>query len=861
MSTLTSSAPLPLPRTGAPAKVVSRLDSGRAPTAMSTSGHANQGRGGSAVPRSGLMAILAAALVLSAAPAAAQERGGAPNANWPLAERFNSENVSRFVHSTAVPPNWIAETDSLWYSWQDATGTRFQLVVPRGPTKRPLFDHQRMAELLSQELRRPVEAHDLPIEDLEFAEDGVRIEFVAKDTRFEYHLDRGTLRNLGEVEEEEDEREWRRFSPDSTAYVFAEDHNLYLVEIVGGLEQEPIQLTTDGEEDYSFGQRRARNDREANGARVRPGVDWSEDSQAFHVSRTDWRGLDTDLWVINYTADPRPRLNSYRKVMGGEDTGYRELHVYRRGDTTLTELPMVHRWKDQSNVNIHFGATTNQLRLVRRDRLWQNLDLIEVDLNTLEVRTLVSESLAWSTLEGGAGFGNMYQPHYLGTGDDFLWWSERTGWGHFYLYDHNGNLKRPVTEGAWRADNLVAIDSVARVAWIQGMGREAGENPYHQHLYRVEVDRSRITLLDAGDYFHRSSLSPSKRLVLSSYSRPDTPWRSVLRDHRGNVVLELEAMDVSALAEMGWRPPQMFVVKAADGITDIYGNMFKPFDFDPTRRYPIIASVYPGPQSEGVSSTFSASAAQQRLAQLGFIVVQLGNRGGSPKRSAAYRAHGYQNLRDYGLADKKAGIEELAIRHPYMDITRVGIFGHSGGGFMTAAALLVPPYNDFFTVGVASNGNHDNNVYSDYWAEQNHGLQFECVERRETVAENGSNGEDDELAALRARRAIPGDGYCDPDKEVKWKIDVPSNSSMAENLKGKLMLAFSDMDNNVHPANTVRLVKALVEADKRFDLVMLPGRAHGFGPMSGYFGRLRDEFFAEHLLGDYYRDQVDIRRD
>ncbi len=808
--------------------------------------------------------LLGGLILLGANGASGQERNREPKANWALAERFSSDNISRFVHTASVQPNWINETDSLWYRWADAQGTRFQLVIPSGPEKRPLFDHQRMAERLSQELKRPLEANALPVEDIEFSEDGRSFRFVAEEVLFEYNLRDQTLTNLGEEEEEEEEREWRRFSPDSTAYVYAEAHNLYLVEIVDGEEQEAVQLTTDGEEDYSFGSREVDDEEPDDQAdpterRVRSGATWSEDSQAFYVSRSDWRGINADLWVVNALADARPSLRTYRKVMPGEEVGYRELQVYQRGDTMLTELPMVHRWKDQSHTNIHWGSSSDRLRLIRRDRLWQNLDLIEVDLETGDVTVLISESLKWSTLEGGSGFGNMYQARYVESGGDILWWSERTGWGHFYLYDYQGRLKNPITTGPWRAESVLAVDSVARVAWIRGMGREEGENPYHQHLYRVNLDGSNLTLLDPGDYFHNSTLSPSRRFVLNRYSRPDAPGRSVLRNNRGAIVLDLEEMDVSQLEEMGWTPPEMFVVKAADGVTDIYGNMWKPFDFDPEKRYPIIASVYPGPQSEGVSSSFSADPAQQRLAQLGFVVIQLGNRGGSPKRNSAYRAHSYQDLRDYGLADKKAGIQELAARHPYIDLDRIGIFGGSGGGFMTAAAMLVSPYNEFFKVGVASNGNHDNNFYSDYWAEQNHGLRYKCVSREEAPAELDERGDGlSDLEMVRRARGIPGDGYCEPDERVEWKIEVPTNPEVAENLKGHLMLAFSDMDTNVHPANTIRLVDALIRAGKRFDLLLFPGQGHGFGPMSGYFQRRRDEYFAEHLLGDYYRDRVDI---
>jgi dipeptidyl aminopeptidase/acylaminoacyl peptidase len=285
------------------------------------------------------------------------------------------------------------------------------------------------------------------------------------------------------------------------------------------------------------------------------------------------------------------------------------------------------------------------------------------------------------------------------------------------------------------------------------------------------------------------------------------------------------------------------VVKAADGVTDIYGNIFVPFDLDPNKKYPIIASVYPGPQTEQVNSTFSANPVQQRLAQLGFVVIQIGNRGGNPRRSNAYQHYSYYNLRDYGLADKKAGIEQLAARYPFIDIDRVGIYGHSGGGFMTAAAMLLPPYNDFFKVGVSSAGNHDNNVYNQNWSEQYHGLKEVRTPKKTTAAgisNDGQNGQEQEF-------------------ETKFEIHIPTNAEIAQNLKGRLLLVHGDMDNNVHPAGTIRLMDALIKANKRFDFMLMPGKAHGFADYQPYFTRMMFEYFSEHLLGDYYRADAVIR--
>jgi dipeptidyl aminopeptidase/acylaminoacyl peptidase len=369
-------------------------------------------------------------------------------------------------------------------------------------------------------------------------------------------------------------------------------------------------------------------------------------------------------------------------------------------------------------------------------------------------------------------------------------------------------------------------------------------------------DGSGFTHLTASPHDHNTRVSPTKRFVVDNYSRADTLPVAVVRDAvTGRIVMPLEVMDDSRIREMGWSPPVPFTTKAADGTTDIYGNMWKPADFDSTKKYPIIAYVYPGPQTEQVTSGFSTGGVMQQLAQLGFVVIQIGNRGGTPQRSNAYHSYGYYNLRDYALADKKTGIEQLAARYPFIDLDRVGIYGHSGGGFLTAAALMLPPYNDFFKVGVSSAGNHDNNIYNQNWSEQHHGLRVITERRDSTQRGRGANGN----GGARAQQGRGGARVVQADDSTRYEIRVPTNAELAANLKGKLLLVHGDMDNNVHPGNTIRLVDALIKANKRFDMMILPGQAHGFGPMQPYFNRMLMEYFAEHLMGDYYRHTAEIR--
>jgi dipeptidyl-peptidase 4 len=815
--------------------------------------------------------LLAVPLLLPAVPAAAQPNQQ-PVANWPLADRFSPEAMRSVLFTQSVTPRWIAETDSMWYSWRDRSGTRFMLVVPKSRTRQPLFDHVRFAAELSTLHRKPYEANNLPMTNLVFDSTGRTFRFTVDSVRYRYDLRSTTLSRLGVPTREElaaeraaggagqggggggGQADFRNFSPDSSAFAFAREHNLFVVEVATG---DTIQLTRDGERWYSFGARdtaqtqtqqqqqeqdqqeegeRGQQQARARDPRVRAGVTWSPDSRAFYVIRNDSRKV-SELFLVNSLTEPRPSLMTYRYAMPGEENVMQqELFTYHRGQRELARLP-VEKWKDQRLMQVHWTTSSDRLRLLRRDRLQRNLELIEMALPSHEVRVLLTESVENAYLET--------QPiRYLKEGGDFVWWSERTGWGHLYLYSHDGRLKRTITDGAWRVQNVAEVDTLKRQVFFRGVGREPGENIYYMHTYRVAADGGPITLLDPGNANHTSVLSPSKRFLVNNFSRVDMPGRSVLRDERGAVVMELEATDVTLLEETGWRAPEQFMVKAADGVTDIYGVMWKPFDFDETKKYPVIAHVYPGPQTETVTTTYSPSNVNQRLAQLGFVVVQIGNRGGSPMRSNAYHSYGYYNLRDYGLADKKAGIEQLAMRHSWVDVNRVGIYGHSGGGFMTAAALMLPPYNDFFKVGVSSAGNHDNNVYNQNWSEQHHGLREVRTARNASAAQRSGNGSDADL---------------DPEYDVRFEIKVPANHELAENLKGRLLLVHGDMDNNVHPAGTVRLANALIRANKRFDFFIMPGQAHGYGVMQNYYNRMMMEYFAEHLLGDYYRRGAEIR--
>ncbi len=808
-------------------------------------------------------------------------------ANWKLANQYTSASLSPYLYSSNLSPGWINKTNRFWYSWSDSTGTKYWLVDSKAKKKEPLFDSAKMAALITEANFKPIDSTTLRISTVTFDEkDELIMRFVCDNMRYEYNRKSGALKKLGEVRSNQSDNTGRRGgggaqsgnanafkneSPDKKGYVYAKDHNLFYVEYLDEKrekESDPIQLTTDGADNYSFGARQGTGseddgeqtqgqqsgDKEG---RVRARVTWSKDSNRFYVTRGDSRKVK-DLWLVNSLSEPRPTLLTYKYSMPGDaDVSQVEVFAFDREAKKLEKLP-VERYKDQRIFDIHFQDTTSDsLRFVRRDRLQRNLELIELDLKSKSMKVLLTEKTENAFLE-------TQNVRYVKPGGDFVWFSERSGWGHYYLYGNDGKLKNAITSGPWRASSIAELDEKSEMIWVGGQGREEGENPYFNHLYRVKLDGNNLQLLNPGSADHRASLSDDKQFIVNTASRIDLPSKISLLDKDGNEVMPLEEMDISRLVAAGWKMPEPFVVKAADGVNDIYGNMWKPGDFDAKKSYPIIAYVYPGPQTESVSSTFTTSTSLQQLAQLGFIVIQIGNRGGNPARSNAYHSFGYFNLRDYGLADKKAGIEELGRRYPWIDTDRVGIYGHSGGGFMTGAALLLPPFNEFFKVGVSSAGNHDNNVYNQNWSEQHHGLKEVPLESTGTsTANRGRTAGSDPIVSdledaflLMQADSAAQDGKSDT--KTRFDIKVPANHELAANLKGHLLIVHGDMDNNVHPAGSVRLVNALIKANKRFDFMIMPGQAHGFGPYTGYFNQMTMEYFAEHLLGDYYRGRADF---
>lgn len=797
-----------------------------------------------------------------------------PQANYALAARFSPTKVNKMLFSTSVDPHWLKLSDRFWYVYENRDGKNWYIVDALKGSKRQLFDPVKLAAEITRIVKDPFDAQHLPITNLKFTEDenSIRFEILStldddkKDTTaqaggaagrrggagraggpagpnarskktffFEYNLNTGVLTELKDYQKPKPNAMWASFSPDKKYVFFSRNNNLYYMDSANyrkALIKEDDStivehaLTTDGEENYSYGSGFGGNetnvDKERNkGKRKGVYLLWSKDGRYFTLTRTDNRKVK-DLWVINSIAEPRPTLETYKYQMPGEkEAPIREVYLFDFQNKTRKKIkvaafkdqeinvwsaPPLQKERDDERRTSYWQGTNEKFYLSRTSRDLKRIDLCVVNVNSDSAVTLIPERMNTYVENRRVGLVN--------GGKELIHWSEQDGWAHFYLYDENGKLKNQITSGAFHCEDIEGIDEKNRVLYFTANGREPNEDPYYTHLYRVNFDGTGLKLLNPGNYENSVSLDDNNRYFVNNFSRVNTAPVSVLQDVTGKVIMTLETTDMSGLFEAGYKFPEPFKVKAADGYTDLYGVMYKPFDFDSTKKYPIIAYVYPGPQTEAVNKAFGKSMDRiDRLAQMGFIVITVGNRGGHPSRSKWYHNYGYGNLRDYGLADKKSAIEQLSYRYNFIDINKVGIHGHSGGGFMSTAAMLV--YPDFFKVAVSSAGNHENNIYNRWWSEKHHGV-------KEQISDKG---------------------------DTTFVYAIEKNPELAKNLKGHLMLSHGDIDNNVHPANTLRMVNALIKANKRFELVLLPGQRHGYGTMTEYFFWRSCDFFAQHLLG------------
>jgi dipeptidyl aminopeptidase/acylaminoacyl peptidase len=595
-------------------------------------------------------------------------------------------------------------------------------------------------------------------------------------------------------------------SPDGKKAVFICDWNLWVKDVASGQER---QLTTDGVKDFGYATSNA-----GWATSAAPALSWSPDSRKIATQQQDERKVG-DMYLVETPVNGgHPVLRAWKYPLPGDPDVAMISRVVIDVDTgkikRLLMKPDFHRGMSEDNIDMTeylWSPDGSQLGFVSTDRFHKTSTSKVVDTATGEIRTLFAEAEQTHVQ-------TRVQWQILWDTREVVWYSQRDGTANMYLYDlDSGKLKNQITTGAGPVTRVDRIDRDTRTMWYEADGREKDQDPYFTHLYRVGLDGRNNVSLTPDNGTHGVQISPDGKYVVDTFSQPDVAPETVLRDGKtGALIMPLEKADISKLLATGWKPPMQIKMKAADGKTDIYGMLFRPTNFDPSKKYPIINNAYPGPQSGSVGSrAFTvARGDKQALAELGFVVVSIDGTG-TPNRSKAFTDAYYGAMgRHNTIPDQIAGMKELAQRYPWIDIDKAAMWGHSGGGFITADALLRAPYNDFFKVGIAESGNHDQRQYEDDWGERYQG----------PLVKN-------------------------PDGTDNYAAEATQNQ--AAGLKGHLLLIHGTMDNNVPPYNTLLVADALIKANKEFDMLLIPNSGHGYTP-ANYVMRRRWDYFVKYLL-------------
>jgi dipeptidyl-peptidase 4 len=751
--------------------------------------------------------IIPSALLFLAMPAAFAQ---GTLEDYQRAERFLPGNVRHLVYVADVTPHWIEKTNRFWYRRAGLKETQFVLVDAEQNTSGPAFDHERLAAALSRAAKQDYSSSALPFSEIEFAENGKALRFSVDGAQWTCLLSNYECQK----EQAHPEKPNEVLSPNKRWAAYVNDHNLFLRDASTGT---TLQLTHDGVGGWDYAtplpSLRLMVDQGTEDVKQPAVVFWSPDSSKLLTYRIDSRnsGRFTSLQFVP-PDQLRPRAFTYVYPLPGEVLAKATPIIFdvesgKRVDMqTSIELPF------QDGPGFDWVPDSKSFYYDDDERGYKAKELRVVDASTGEQKVLVREQ-ADSYVDPGETF---YR--FVDSTGEILWSSERDGWNHLYLYNRRtGQMQNQVTQGSWVVRQIEHVDEKSRRVYFLANGREKNEDPYQAHLYGIGFDGKGLQLLSPENANHSVSVSPDGAFFVDSYSRPDVPGEAVLRRAKdGSEVRALEKTDASELLKTGWKFAEPFQGKAADGTTDLYGLIWRPSTFDSTKKYPVVEFVYTGPQWFFVPKSFGSTLWLQSVAELGFIVVMVDGRG-TAGRSRAFHQFSYRNLGG-SFADHVAMIKQMAGRYPYVDATRVGIFGTSAGGYGAAHAMLAFP--EFYKVGISTSGDHDARLDKAWWNEAYQGYPVQ-----------------DDYAAQ-------------------------SNVTMAGRLQGHLLLEHGDIDDNVHPVETIRFVDALMKANKNFDMLFVPNMFHGeSGEHALYLVRRRWDYFVQYLLGVTPPADFEIKED
>ena len=724
----------------------------------------------------------------------------AQEANWTQAEKCSADSLEQYIKGRTLYPNWIKGSHYFSYDVKSQDGNHHYLVnAENGKRKSMIKDNEQFVRQYAQITGDTLDAKDIQLYGYQFKNnDFSRFYLDKKGKSMVYDMNTGKLSEIPVEKKVTDRLNLKQscHSADSLYSMLGSGYDLFVRDNRTGSVK---RITFDGKEDASYTYRNSKDTVSTNSKGFWLGHRYIYMMQDMSEVK--------EISLIHSLGNSRPTTNTFKMPMPG-DAGVRQYRVFwYDADRGQGKLLPVEKYPDQVVAMDYFRSLT-ALYITRRSRKADKIDLCRINVEDGTVTELISEECVPHINL------TLFNYKILEQGKYFIWWSERTGKGNYYLYDHDGKLLNRITKGeSLVAGNIVHVDTLKREMIFSGYGNEEGINPYYTFFYKARLDGKKQVLLTPGNGNHELTLSGDKKYAIDKYSRMDMfPVMNVLSIENPGKNFKVDQMDGSNLRQAGWHPPTLLKVKAADGQTDLYGLMYLPSHLDKSKKYPIISNVYPGPQDDQIPQSFVLDDnGNQSLAELGFIVINVAPRGSSPLRGHDFYCFSYGNLRDYPLADDKYVIEQLAKEYSYIDLDRVGIYGHSGGAFQTVASILT--YSDFYKVAVAASGNHDNNIYIQWWGEIFHGLN------EKIDAKTG---------------------------KTTFSVKIPTNMELAGNLKGKLMLITGDVDKNVPPSSTYRLADALIKANKRFDMFILPGKDHGV--MSPYYQNLIRYYFVENLL-------------